>query len=402
MHAVYNDIALDVWMYELVGLDIATYGRLPRIIKFSKKLKNFPLFARFLYNLCLPIWYLIAPCFFRWQAWRAFPKIISCRDEIKFHKDGQVIVFSNRSIEIVNPHHIKPVPKQWIEIPWVPINKSLDEKEFIPIEIFIDKLDLKKSLKLAKIAHRCIYSRRRTSEWGLQTYTAWRWFIVRLAVDKMPGPFLMVEHFDRWAMLMDRSVRSNHSAQISRTLTVLQHGSVNANENPPGLRFTLPKKLGSVNHLRSYSPEDAGVFMRDIYFSRINYSDIKFSYYNSKIIISDDNYPEAGFSILFVGNPLCEDAHLAFLEYLLSYKKIKIYYKPHPVKSASREVKKGMWEFIDNRDYFPRVDLIISYPSTLVGEYAEYGIPAFVHPIDVSKERLLESASEVLSKIKIY
>ena len=49
---------------------------------------------------------------------------------------------------------------------------------------------------------------------------------------------------------------------------------------------------------------------------------------------------------------------------------------------------------------FPRVDLLISYPSTLVSEYAEQGVPTVMHSMDVTPDQILARMPEILQVLE--
>jgi hypothetical protein len=265
----------------------------------------------------------------------------------------------------------------------------------------LDDNDIDRSLVLATLAHRAIQKRRCMSEWGLQSYTALRWFLVRSAVDKLPGPLLTVEHFDRWAVLADGSVGKSRSNKSNRHLTVMQHGSVNADKTPRGLGIRLPTRLRAVNHLRAYSSTDVEVFKAEILSPRCGESGLEISFYSPSITLTDMIATDGPPSILFVGHPLCGDAHCALLTALRQKGGWQIFYKPHPTIPASAHIKALPWTLVEGRSVFPRVDLLISYPSTMVSEYATHDIPAVVHPMDVLAEQLLDRLPEIFQIIQL-
>lgn len=394
-----NEIAVDIKAIEMAGLDPAHYGKIPRPSRWIGKARRFPFLSRLIHVISLPIWSLLAPLQFRRQS-RAARAKWPFATPVKFDKTGQVLAFSNRTVDIVHPRHIDSAPRQWIELPWLPLSNLPIGAEVLSITALLNDADIKRSLTLATLAHQLLQRRRGMSEWGLQSFSAWRWFLVRLAVDKLPGPLLMVEHFDRWAILVDGSVRRSSNFRQTRHLTLMQHGSVNADVTPRGLGFSLPTRLSAVKHLRAYSAADVDVFRAEILSPHLGDGGLDVSFYRPSITLTEMASSEGTPSILFVGYPLCEAAHCALLKALRLEGHWQVFFKPHPTCPATTLVRDLPWTFVEGRTVFPRVDLLISYPSTLVAEYAAHDIPAVVHRMDVTTAQILERMPEIHQKIK--
>ena len=77
----------------------------------------------------------------------------------------------------------------------------------------------------------------------------------------------------------------------------------------------------------------------------------------------------------------------------------RAYYKPHPTAHMSESMRQLGWSIIDNPSMFPAVDLLISYQSTLVVEYAGSGVPAAVHAINLENEKSIDFLAIVIEKI---
>jgi hypothetical protein len=399
LRAMRNEIAVDLQYFKLAKLDPVCYGKFPRPSRWIATTKRFAFISRLVYRISLPIWYMLGPLLFSYQCQSVRAKWQK-KETFKFDEGGQVLAFNVRVLDIVNARNIDPFPRQWIVTPWLPLSTLPAGVEVLSIATILNEADIKRSLMLATLAHRVLQKRRGMSEWGLQSYNAWRWFFVRLAVDKLPGPLHMVEHFDRWAVLVDGSISHSRSNKQIRNLKVIQHGALNADRSPKGLGFRLPTRLRAVNHFRAYSTADVEVFKAEILSPRCFYNDFSFSFYKPSIKLTDlanlDNSP----SVLFVGHPLCETAHSVFLTALIQKYSCQVFYKPHPANPASSYIKAFPWTVVQGRSLFPRVDLLISYPSTLVSEYATHNIPAIVHSVDVSEAALLERLPEVFQIIK--
>ena len=180
----------------------------------------------------------------------------------------------------------------------------------------------------------------------------------------------------------------------------MQHGSVNANVVPRGPGLLLPTRLLSVNHLLVYSESDAQVFKEEILSRRCNDHGVIVSLYRPCIALTDIVTPNGARSILFVGHPLCEAAHCALLASLREKGEWQLFYKPHPTSPASAYIWEQPWTVVTGRTVFPRVDLIVSYSSTMVSEYATHGIPAVVHRMDVSAQQITDRIPEILRLIE--
>lgn len=392
-----NEIALDILAIEMAGLDPTRYGKIPRPMRWIGKVRRVAFLSRLVQYLSLPLWYFLGPMLYRRQS-RALAA--GHGDTPRFDAAGQILAFSSRTLDIVHPRHLDPQPRQWVELPWLPLSNLPPDAEVLRGSDLLDENDVARSLALATLAHRVLQRRRReVSGWGLQSYTAWRWFIARLIVDKLPGPLLTVEHFDRWAVLVDGSVQRTHQRQPDRRLTLMQHGSVNAEATPRGLRVRLPTRLRAVSHLHAYSAADVQVFEDQILSPRCRERGVSTTFYRPSVALVD--MATAGTpSILFVGHPLCEAAHCALMEVLHQRGDCQLFYKPHPASRASGNIAKLPWTLIEGRSTFPRVDAIVSYPSTMVAEYAAHGIPAVLHRMDIPSDQILDRVPEIIRAIQ--
>ena len=398
LRGIRNEMAVDIYAIKLAKLDPACYGKFPRPSSWLGRFKRYAFLSRLLHRVSLPVWYFIGPILFRFQCKR-FRSNMHLAQRVKFDPIGQILGFSIRSVDVAHVRHIDLVPRQWLELPWLPLINLPEDAEVISVASLLNDIDLDRSLYLATLAHRVVQSRNGMSDWGLQTYTAWRWILIRLAVDKLPGPLLTVEHFDRWAVLADGSVQQSRHYGPNRKLTLMQHGSVNANQIPRGLGFRLPSRLRSVDKLLAYSLADVDVFKSEIFSSRCWDRGVQIGTYKPKIELSEISLLKGTPSILFVGYPLCEAAHCALLTALRLQGDFEIFYKPHPTRAASSHIKEQQWTVVEGRLVFPRVDLLISYPSTLVDEYAVHDIPAIVHRMDATECELVDRLTEIIQKI---
>lgn len=402
LRALRNEIAVDVYTIENTGLDPSQYGKFPRPSRWLNRAKRYPMLSRIIHRIALPAWFFLGQGLFYYQCWSIFSKRPGIRPDIELDADGQIAGFSSRTVDVVQQHHTDPRPHQWLELPWLQLRGLPLGAKVLPAISLLEDKDFHRSLALAVLAHRVIQRRSGLSEWGLQSYTAWKWFLIWLAFDKLPGPLLITEHFDRWALLADGSVWASRGRKPVRHLTIMQHGSLNAEMSPAGLGFSLPSRLRAVGHLRAYSVADINIFKSEILSPRCDKSNLEVSFFRPSIKLTDMSSSDRRPSILFVGHPSCEDAHCALLTALVQKADLQLFYKPHPVSPASKKIKNLPWTFVENPKVFPLVDFLISYNSTLVTEYAAHDIPAVVHGMSITDAQILDIIPELFCMLAKY
>lgn len=399
LRALRNEVAVDSYTIAMAGAEPARFGKIPRPARWINKALRFPFLSVVLQRLCMPLWFVLGPVLFALQR-RSFRRGITEQPTQAFQFDagGQVLGFSARAADIVHAGHISPVPRQWFELPWLPLDNLPDGAERIPLAALLDASDLRRADTLARRAHYAMQRRRGFAGWGLQTYTAWRWFVTRLAVDKLPGPLLTVEHFDRWAVLADSSAWALRLRAPQRTLTVMQHGSVGADTPATPFSIQLPTRLRGVAHLHVYSAADEEVFRRHILAPERLRQKPSATHFRPRVSLTRLSSSGKA-SLLFVGHPLCEAAHRALMLRLQDLGSVEAFYKPHPTTGASKQIASLPWTIVQSRTVFPRVDLIVSYPSTMVAEYATHGIEAVVHAMDITPLEAEHLAPKIFRKI---
>jgi hypothetical protein len=325
---------------------------------------------------------------------------------------GVVLALSTRVGDIVASKGFEGLPITWITVPWAPLRRL--PKDAITVDVFslLSKKDLWLAFCDAVRVTYILFRRKRTSQWALQSYTAFRWFAVRTAVDKLPGRLVMMEHYDRWAVLVDSSLQAYKRVYLpsgqahDRELTLIQHGVLSdlcssVAETPGRLRLT--RKLGAVSKIYVYSPTEEETFKREVLTEGCVRRGLEVTYFTPRIELSE-NFESSRLKLLFVGHPLCELLHRHIFQSLRVQLDFKGYYKPHPIASMSVSMQQVGWVIIDDPSLFPVVDLLISYPSTLVVEYKEQGIPALVHPMDLrseDSESYIKSVREQIKLIKL-
>ena len=396
--ALRNEVAIDERTLAIAGMNPQKFGKIPRPSRWIGLARNSPDLSRWIQYISLPVWYLAAPLLFRAQR-RGLDMSVVKAIRPRNDRLGYVLGLSSLAMDIVHSRHITPLPRLWLELPWIPLESIPLGAELVRAVDLLCEADLHRVDALARLAHRALQGRRGLKGWGLQTYTAWRWFFVRIVIDKLPGPLLTVEHFDRWAVLVDASCWASRSNKPERQLTLMQHGSVNAETPEQTLKFNLPTRLRAVHRLHVYSPDDEDIFRREILSKNCNRGNIEVTFFRSLIVLLPIGNQDAP-SLLIVGHPLCESAHIALMRELIAVGGFQCFYKPHPTIGASKQISTLPWTVVQGRTVFPRVDVIVSYPSTIVAQYAAHGIPAVVHSMNNSSVDARGLTQEVLRMIE--
>ncbi|MCD5987018.1 hypothetical protein KDX30_03780 [Pseudomonas sp. CDFA 553] len=402
--ATQNEIAVDINLYTLCGVKPCEFGYAPRpsrLLRFSAK--------KALLRHCVSgfrfFWGKGGAWLFFCLEWFRFSLMLRKADAV--HLDvGQefALGFSSRAMDLINP---KSVGKElcWITFPWVPARLE-GKKSFSFLSLLTPK-DLLTALLLSTKSVRKLSVRSRTTDWSLQGYTAYRWFAVRLALEKLRARRLYTaDHYDRWALLADgvMSSRNKVSTGIESVcgLVVLQHGllaSLDGGDISQELPFKLASKLRSVTQLYVFDNDARNIFKSSILSPLSPLKDKCIKLYQPLIdIVQVDGARKV--NVLFVGHPFCEELHINIYKAVTACFDVGFYYKPHPANPCSDQVREQDWRIVEDKSIFPSVDFVISYPSTLVGEYAAVGISAVVHPLNQKNEQYNILTSTIKDKLE--
>jgi hypothetical protein len=163
----------------------------------------------------------------------------------------------------------------------------------------------------------------------------------------------------------------------------MQHGflgSLSKSED----RLELPYKLKSVSDLYLYNSDAKNYFLSNVISKDVSSLAPRIHFFTPSLnISSSDDALGYFFRILFVGSPLCENFHMNLFS-KINNESFLCYYKPHPLNPCSNTVYNLSWKVIEDKGFFPDVDLVICYPSTLELEYSSLGIRTLCHLVDAS------------------
>ncbi|MDP3625761.1 MAG: hypothetical protein Q8S12_04165 [Hydrogenophaga sp.] len=412
--ATRNEIDIDNRMLRTLGMDPMRCGHIPRVQRWAPSGLRRPCLWANIARLARLLWPLVgAPLLFTLQAmslWRAMPRMEISPRVIAVDHIG--LGFSSRAMQLIRTPAFDPAPACWLVVPWVSVPTLPSELLRIDLMEVLSAKDLRDAWLDAMAATLVAVRRRDLSQWILQTYTALRWFAARRAVDRLGGTLYTAEHYDRWAVLADRAVRrshaNNHSPQAEgpRGLVLVQHGVVVPTGNKPDTseELRLSTRLSRVDALHAFDDASETFFRLRVLTIAGNRRLPNVKRFVPNITLSATGEAAGTITLLFVGHPFCEELHLhALAEIQRTMPNVATYYKPHPLAAMSPTMAAAGWQFVKDSQFFPAVDLLISYPSTLVVEYEAQGIRALVHPINMRSaeaQPFLYNLSRELARVR--
>lgn len=253
----------------------------------------------------------------------------------------------------------------------------------------IERKDLWTCLQLSCAAHARLRSVSDLKTWVMQDYTAFRWFMTRIALTRVQTHWITTEHYDRWAVLLDgvvkqmrRSTRPTGSTEQTG-FTLIQHGSMNplSGSGSTPVFPELPYRLSCVSELHVYSEATAEGFKQHV-LSKRGAAELKVVHLFKPTVALIPVEPLDATKVLFIGHSACEDFQLQVLAELEAEQGLICLYKPHPKSPMSRKAAAARWQIIDDPLCYPECELAIAYPSTLAIEYQEAGVEVIQHGLD--------------------
>jgi hypothetical protein len=401
--ATANEIALDETVMGQLGTNSAALGYPPRALKWKplvdrmgKPLVAATAAARFMWPRGL------AAAHFRRQRLHAarYRRSLPPVPAELLRAARHVIAFSSRTADIVRVEQFPEANGVWITMPWAKLAKSGSRGLECDVFALLDGADLVLAERLANRAVAEMARREDARLWILQTYTAFHWMCTALGLAKLRGQFLICQHYDRWAVLSDFTVarmqRLGFEAPHPR-LTLVQHGIVRVpSRNDSAIaKLDLPYKLSSVDKLYVYDGLSEAFFRSEILSAESTPNVVHF---HQGINLAPAEATDK-FRILFVGHPVCEALQIQVLQDLKRSHAFVAYYKPHPLSLPGADVARQEWTVVTDRSTFPVVDLLVSYPSTLVHQYAAHGTPTCLHPLGADAATVSKLSAEVSQAI---
>lgn len=279
-----------------------------------------------------------------------------------------------------------------IKLPWVNYTPTSCDFNAINLYELTSFLDVARAFLLSIFSY-IYYLKPSRIKWLLHIYTAPSWFLVAMGMNNIKGNLASSEHYDRWAVLTDFICRIKRKRYI-----LIQHGSLLALKTKGYEFFSLSYKLKAVSELAIFNEIELELFLEYI-ISQANDYNIKIHFYQQPFYVSSIN--NKGLSILIIGHSLCERGQLSLGSQLSTLSdNIVLYYKEHPKARASEKAKKTKWNFITDDDYFPDVDIVISYPSTLAYQYKELNKIVILHELDNIDQNKIDEILMTIRKNK--
>ena len=412
LQATENEIIVDQMAFKLAGVDPALAGFIPRPAKWLSHAEGRHWAFRLGGLVASAVWRLGGAAVYHFvQLLRAYAHARRCGHQLAAatSMNAYVLALSTRVGDIMPPENMGDAPACWITMPWAPLARVPDGTRCFDVFSLLTGRDLLAAYGDAVAAGVALARRRGASPWVLQTYTAFQWFAVRRALEKLDGRFVMAEHFDRWAVLADSAVtrlksRRSAAGRERPGFELVQHGAMGAlSAAEPGAasQLRLRRRLRSVTSLYVYDAGSAAAFTNDVLSAGCTARGVSVRYFKPKIALQP-NPCDGARRVLFVGHPFCEDLQACVLESLKRSCDIRAFYKPHPLSRMNERMNGLDWTVIRDKNHFPQVDLLVSYPSTLIAEYATWNVPAVVHPMDLAPDQaaaLVASATKELERI---
>jgi hypothetical protein len=217
----------------------------------------------------------------------------------------------------------------------------------------------------------------------LQTLTCQDWlqsYTVLKQVDSK-SEIWFANHYDRWAILF--------SSLKSKTKVLLQHGIVNSSSKPPNM-------IKGISSAHLISEKQKKFVLNHFVANDFKTYTLKSQLKCSNIVTKDK------FRVLIVGNIGMYASNEEKIISFLNKKPVHLILKPHPVLSFRDYLtwkKQYNYHFIEDKDVFPEVDLVVSYESTVGLEYAQKGIEVIYYN-DKSVEEIITAISNKASTHK--
>ena len=401
LDATENEVAVDGLFFRMYGLQPSDVGRLPRPATWCKAAAKARRTSRLVAHLSRLVWLCGGGSLFHARQAGKLEQhctaTTSTASSTTPLRGEYVLGLTARAADVAKAVLPRNPDRQWVTVPWVATDIRPDQGRELPLLSLVSRSELAEALRLARAAQRLFGKRTNLHSWELQTYTALRWFLVRTALMKLHGHFIMTEHYDRWAVLVDGVVAEHRRCGRRTQLTLIQHGLIETDSYTgldTGFQIALSRRLHEVTSLFTYNRASETVFKAHVLGPQSNSSHLTVAYFTPRLEVS--SFPSThACRILFVGHPVCERLHVHLYNAVVSRFPVAAYYKPHPAAAMSQEMATVGWTVVTQANQFPEIDFLISYPSTLVAEYAALGREAVVHAIDLSPS----SASSVEMQI---
>ncbi len=230
---------------------------------------------------------------------------------------------------------------------------------------------------------------------GVYNFISFDFFLMYVFLDKLPDNtnIFFNNQKDRWALLFDSfNNLKKHLIQHGTNKIILKHKNANKFIGFDGTYYYLnmPFKLNDIDFLYGFTEEEVKYLLLGEQKVKNNI-EIKIIGYPLELTSIDDKKIEDKKTVLIIGyHKLYFENELKLLK-ILNDKKYFVFLKPHPVldyniyEKLSNQVN---FKLIKERNFYPKVDIVFSYSSTLAFEYNDVGIRV-VYYDDIIKDKSL-------------
>ncbi len=396
--AALNQFAFDSLYYDFLGRELKAFNGVPRPSKWLNKGRGFVTCIAVLSKLILHLWCCFAFVYF-------FAKAISFFSLRKKYKekeldlDAVALGVCDRSYDVIN--QAIGIDGNITFLTLLDSHQNNLRGRSVSVSGFLDFRDVLHIFLMSCKIHLHLM-KCEDGRLAFQSYAVVDWLAMYYALRRInPKHIITAEHHDRWAVLADFYAGQYSVGSNKISFTVVQHGlefeSTYKRMRSLGFADGLPCKIKNLTKIYCYSSEQFSIFVKDIFSHCAQVQSIACVYYQFGLVLSD--VVGGRKSVLFVGSPICENFHMKLYSMLCSCMSIECYYKPHPTSVVDKAIGKLGWIVIEDKGFFPRVDLVVSYPSTLVDEYRRAGVLVLQHPLECGDDELCafyESMKEAL------
>lgn len=372
--ALLNEQRIDEYFYNKMGKRGAQYDYFPRPTKWIHHSVCSDVFMRLLALGGKIFWIFLAPFFICLLFLRAvnFKRkydVTTCSDRSARY----VFLYSERAYQVAKLAKIDTEQCVFIKPHWVEVNMSKDDNVLNLLSIIGWWQLVIAGIKSVGAIYYIVFSSKR-HQVLLQSYDVFNCFLALATLHNIEGQIYIAEHYDRWAVLSDVAI----GIDSDKELAIIQHGRVIPNKGEEHVELFY--KLSSVSQVFLFEENSAEYFNKHILVSRDGTAPTLFNHFSLHIELADIPKEDRP-AILVVGHPVCERFHVELFSALASVPCLW-FYKPHPTSVKSKNIQSVGWSFIDDPSFFPKVDLVITYPSTLFFEYRAQGIKVLEHSMD--------------------
>lgn len=379
---IYGDTLVnhDIRSEEILGFNII------RPDLFYNKIQKYPQCYKWVFKILFSTWWLLGLMYTFWLFIKTVFKVsLVKRKEVP---KKAMLLFSERLIDMalnISEHNL--LPKDWI----TPVNYK-KSKEFTDrygknvtsiYELCFFRTCFK-SLIYAIKAPRHVKKIQTESYHGIFSYAAFDWYLTYFTlIENEFTEVCFSNHYDRWAVLFDNLSCSS--------IVILQHGILND-------RICPPIKLKNITLVYCYNAVQSVFFKERI----IDSYKCSYRFFESYIKLVPLQNTEKLTLLLISCMSITFDYEMELFK-ALKNSKLDIYLKTHPTIPFKPYIKPASdynIKLITDKGIFPKVDLVISYQSTLAFEYELLGVQVLYYEQDSVKD-LIGKVNEMEAK-KLY